>query len=60
MKKFLILTMTALSLLTASDSFAHGFRGGYYGGHGGGFHGSYGYGFAPFVAGALIGGCSRR
>ena len=57
MKKFLIVLMTALSLLGTTSSFAHGWHGGGYGeGYRGCYHGGYGYGFAPFVAGALLGG----
>lgn len=49
MKKFLIIVLTACSLLTCSQSFARGW-------HSGGYRGGYGFGFAPFVAGAVIGG----
>ena len=55
MKKTLILLMTALSLLASTESYAHGW-GGYHGGYREGSRGGYGYGLAPFVAGALIGG----
>ena len=51
MKKFLILLLATMSLIATTDSFAHGW-------HGGGYRGGYGYGFgvAPFWAGAVIGG----
>lgn len=53
MKKYLILSLAVLSLLSTTESFAGGWHGG---GYRGGYRGGYGFGFAPFVAGALIGG----
>jgi len=61
MKKYLIVLMTALSLLGTANSFAGGWHEGGGWREGGGWHGREmgyrsGYGVAPFIAGALIGG----
>lgn len=59
MKKHLIILMTALSLFGTVNSYAGGWHEGWR--EGGGWHGREmgyrgGYGVAPFIAGALIGG----